>query len=85
MAPFLNEMKASTALIKHHADQIYRSEYFSASTKPVNVAKLNRIRSAMLVPFELFFLDMSIPRTQSHTVQHSEPHRPALRATRSIM
>lgn len=26
MAPFLNEMKASTALIKHHADQIYRSE-----------------------------------------------------------
>lgn len=22
MAPFLNEMKASTALIKHHADQI---------------------------------------------------------------
>ena len=34
---------------------------------------------------DVYDLAMSIPRTQSHTVQHSEPHRPALRATRSIM
>ena len=52
---------------------IYRSEYFSASTKPVNVAKLNRIRSAMLVPFELFFLDTidTIPPQSMHILTTS--------------